>query len=353
MRSSLSRARGRIRASRLLVIVLSAANSATVAGAQQAPTAPPSYSPATLPGKGLAQHPFLYAGEWDYRKPEQTMFIVRDGKVQWSYSIPIRAADSTLQEWGDATLRSDGNIVFSRKTGAGIVTPEKRLIWNYDAPKGFEVHVAQPIGLDRVMIVQNGDPAKAMFFNVKTNTLEREIRLPVANPAKSHSQFRAVRYTKSGGLLAAHMDWNKVSEYDSAGKEIWAVAVLSPWTALRLPNGNTLVSSNNGFVKEFTPKGDVVWQYDRTDAAAVGIRVFNVQGINRLANGNTIIANWVPNGIKDPKEWPNSVQILEVTPSKQIVWALRSWDEPANFGPATTLQLLDERGVPEKGELIR
>ena len=59
------------------------------------------------------------------------------------------------------------------------------------------------------------------------------------------------------------------------------------------------------------------------------------------------------NGIKDPKEWPGSVQILEVTPTKEIVWALRSWDEPANFGPATTLQLLDEQGVPERGELIR
>ena len=84
---------------------------------QAAPPTPTSYSPATLPGKGLAQHPFLYAGESDYRKPEQTMFIVRDGRVQWTYSIPIRAADSTLQEWGDATLRSDGNIVFSRKNG--------------------------------------------------------------------------------------------------------------------------------------------------------------------------------------------------------------------------------------------
>ena len=312
-----------------------------------------SYAPPTLPGRGLAQHPFLYAGEWDYRKPEQTMFIVRDGKVQWTYSIPIRAADSTLQEWGDATLRSDGNILFSRKTGAGIVRPDRTLLWNYDAPKGYEVHVAQPIGLDRVMLVQNGNPAKVMFFNVKTNTLERELKLPVANPANPHGQFRAVRYTKAGTILAAHMDWNKVAEYDSSGKNIWEVAVLSPWTALRLPNGNTLVSSNNGFVKEFSPKGDVVWQYDKSDAAAAGIRLFNTQGIARLANGNTILSSWMANGIKDPKEWPGAVQFIEVTPDKKIVWALRSWDEPANLGPATTIQLLDQPGVPELGELIR
>jgi hypothetical protein len=315
--------------------------------------ASPSYSPPELPGKGLAQHPFLYAGEWDYRKPVQTMFIVRDGKVQWTYSIPIRTTDSTLQEWGDATLRSDGNIVFSRKTGAGIVRPDRTLLWNYDAPKGYEVHVAQPIGLDRVMIVQNGNPAKVMFFNVKTNTLEKELTLPVANPANAHAQFRAVRYTKAGTILAAHMDWNKVTEYDTTGRKLWEVAVLSPWTALRLPNGNTLVSSNNGFVKEFNARGDVVWQYDKSDAAAAGIRLFNTQGIARLPNGNTILSSWMANGIKDPKEWPGAVQFIEVTTDKKIVWALRSWDEPANLGPATTIQLLDQPGIPEQGDLIR
>jgi outer membrane protein assembly factor BamB len=337
----------------LLVFCAFTAN-LSVARAQTAtsPVAAP-YSPPNLPGKGLAQHPFLYAGEWDYRKPEQTMFVVRDGKVQWTYSIPIRAADSTLQEWGDATLRSDGNIVFSRKTGAGIVSPDRKLLWNYDAPKGFEVHVAQPIGLDRVMIVQNGNPAKVMFFNVKTNTLEKELPLPVANPANAHAQFRAVRYTKAGTILAAHMDWNKVTEYDSTGRKIWEVAVLSPWTALRLPSGNTLVSSNNGFVKEFNAKGDVVWQYDKSDAAAAGIRLFNTQGIARLPNGNTVLSSWMANGIKDPKEWPGAVQFIEVTPDKKIVWALRSWDEPANLGPATTIQLLDQPGIPEQGDLIR
>jgi hypothetical protein len=50
--------------------------------------APP--SSAKMPGKGAAQHPFLYAGEWDTRKPlEQSIFMVRDGKSVWQYSIPL------------------------------------------------------------------------------------------------------------------------------------------------------------------------------------------------------------------------------------------------------------------------
>ena len=306
-----------------------------------------------LPGHGLAQHPFLYAGEWDYRKPEQTMFLVREGQVVWTYSIPLKTPDGTLQEWGDATLLSNGNIVFSRKTGAGIVTPEKKLLWNYDAPKGTEIHVAQPLGLERVMLVQNGDPAKLMIVNITTGETEKELKLPTGNPAKPHYQFRRVRMTKAGTFLAAHMDNNKVAEYDASGKELWAVAVLSPWAAVRLPNGNTLVSSNYGFVRELNPKGDTVWEFTKEDAAAAGLRTFVIQEVNRLANGHTVFSSWCANGLKDPQEWPASVQILEVTSDKKIVWALRSWDDPADFGPATVIQLLDEPGVPENGDLLR
>ena len=312
-----------------------------------------SISPAELPGRGLAEHPFLYAGEWDHRKPDQTMFIVRDGKVVWSYSIPIKTTDGVLQEWGDATLLSNGNILFSRKTGAGLVSPDKKLLWNFDAPAGTEIHVAQPIGLDRAFIVQNGELPKLMVVDLHNGKIEKEFALPVANPAKSHGQFRSVRMTPTGTFLAAHMDWNKVAEYDDRGKEIWSLAVLSPWSALRLPNGNTLVSSNLGFVREYTHDGEVAWACTREDAAKAGIQLFNCQGMQRLRNGNTLISNWCPNGLKDPKDWPASVQFLEVTRDKQIVWALRSWSDPADLGPATTIQILDEPGKAENGDLLR
>jgi hypothetical protein len=344
------------RLSRWLVFLSAAASAVPVIGAgaaEPAPAAPPSYSPAELPGKGLAQHPFLYAGEWDYRKPDQTMFLVRDGRVVWSYSIPIKLPDGTLQEWGDATMLSNGNILFSRKTGAGIVTPDKRLLWNFDAPPGTEIHIAQPVGLDRVMLVENGNPPKLMVVNIASGKTEKELVLPTGNPTNPHGQVRRVRMTKAGTILVAHMDWNKVAEYDANGKEIWSVAVLSPWAAVRLTNGNTLVSSNYGFAKELTPKGETVWEFNKQDAAAAGIRLFVVQEANRLANGNTVLANWCANGIKDSKLWPGSVQILEITPDKKIVWALRSWDAPADFGPASAIQLLDEPGVPENGEQLR
>jgi PQQ-like domain len=324
--------------------------SASVA-AETAPAAAAPNSPAVLPGRGLAQHPFFYAGEWYYTHPEQKMVIVRDGQVVWSYSIPLKNAQGDIQEYSDATLLSNGNVLFARKTGAGLVTPDHRLIWNYDAPKGFEVHIAQPLGLTRAMLIQNGNPAKMMIVDLTTGRTEKEMVLPTGNPLKTHPQFRRARLTAAGTLLAAHMDNNKVAEYDLTGKEIWSIAVPAPWAAVRLKNGNTLVTSNRGFVREYNPQGRVVWELTQADVP--DIKFFSLQEADRLANGDTVISNWCPNGIKNPKDWPTSVQVLEVTPDKKVVWALRAWDEPADLGPATVIQLLDEPGVPEKGEQQR
>jgi hypothetical protein len=42
----------------------------------------------------------------------------------------------------------------------------------------------------------------------------------------------------------------------------------------------------------------------------------------------------------DPSNAP--IQVIEVTPDKKVVWALRSWTPPADLGPATTLQILSQ-----------
>jgi len=44
--------------------------------------------------------------------------------------------------------------------------------------------------------------------------------------------------------------------------------------------------------------------------------------------------------------------VLEVTPTKKVVWALREWKHP-DLGPASSIQLLDEPGAAENGDLQR
>ena len=120
------------------------AEATTNAPATAAAATAVSYAPAVLPGKGLSQHPFLYTGEWDYRKTNQTIFVVRDGKVVWTYPFRTNGANVTLEEFGDATMLSNGNIVFCRKVGASEISPDKKIIWNMEAPKDTEIHSVQP-----------------------------------------------------------------------------------------------------------------------------------------------------------------------------------------------------------------
>lgn len=304
---------------------------------------------APLPGKGAAQHPFLYAGEWDTRKPLQSMFIVRDGKIVWSYSIPLHPAPGANQEFDDATLLANGSIIFSRMSGAGEVNPDKKLVWDYPAPPGTEIHSIQSLGQDRVLIMRNGNPAQAMIINTASGKTEKEIPIPTTVTG-THGQFRHIRMTPAGTILIPHLGEGKVVEYNLAGKALWSVEAKSPWSAVRLKNGNTLIAGDwSGYVREVNPKGETVWEITQKDIP--DFTLFNLQTASRLASGNTVICNWCAGNPKS-EEWAGTVQVFEVTPDKKVVWALSSWTDP-DLGPSTSIQLLDEPGVVENGDLQR
>jgi hypothetical protein len=327
----------------LLALTLSAAAQTAAPAA-----APVSNSPADLPGKGLSQHDFLYCGEWNHIQQQQTMWLIRNGKPVWSYSIPLSVVfnnKADIEELGDCTQLSNGNIVFSTRLGAAEITPDKQLIWQFINPPGTETHSIQPIGLDHVLVAQNGNPARLLLINTTTNKIEKEIQIPVRDPARPHGQLRRARMTPAGTFLVAHMDLGMVAEYDADGKEIWTYATPGPWDAVRLANGNTLITGDaHGYIVEVNLAGKVVWSIDRSDL--LGYKIGNIQDVQRLANGNTVFSNWVPNAVK-PDQWPTTVQLFEVTPDKQVVWALRQWGDPS-LGPASGLQMLDQPGVPEQ-----
>lgn len=281
------------------------------------------WAPAELPGNGLAQHDFFYAGEGAH----ENMYIVRQGKVAWTYSDP-----ATRGEISDAVLMPDGNILFAHQFGVSEITPAKDVVWHYEVPHGFEVHTAQPVGRDRVVIIQNGNPATLMVLNKVTGKTDKEFTLLVKNPTDTHNQFRQARLTSAGTILVAHMDLGKVCEYDTDGKELWSANVASPWSVTPLKNGNVLVASNRRFVREINRAGETVWEFKAADLP--GYRIVGTQTAARLANGDTLINNWCGKGNG------TAVQAFELTADKKLVWALRSWDNP-DLGPSTIIQLLD------------
>src|SRR4029079_10401095 len=82
-----------------------------------------------------------------------------------------------------------------------------------------------------------------------------------------------------------------------------------PFTAIRLDNGNTLVSLTHGNkVAEFSPHGEVVWKVMNDDVQGL---FKDPCGCQRLANGNTVIGSHAAN---------TGVSMVEVTREKKIVW---------------------------------
>jgi hypothetical protein len=286
-------------------------------------------TPPGLPGRGMAQHPMLYIGE-GYDK----ILLINQGKIVWTYST------GATWEYDDVWMLSNGNILFSRMQYVAEITPAKKVVWRFDAPPGTEIHTCQPIGLDKVMFVLNGLPPKLMVVNIKTSAVEVEHALPapsLTDQSTVHGQFRRVRYTAQGTYLVPFLQMDRVVEYDKDFKEVWSYDVKSPWGAIRLRNGNTLITDEKDIrTIEVTPQKQIVWEI-QPDELPPAYRYGNSQSATRLANGNTILCSR-----GGDHQGP---QLVEVTPAKKVVWVLQDWQD---FGPATGVQILDQPGLPER-----
>jgi hypothetical protein len=302
------------------------------ADAQQAADKPA--APAILPGKGASEFDFFYAGEAKDRK----MYIVKNGRITWSYIDTLGRG-----EISDAVLMKNGNVLFAHQFGVTLIDKNKNVLWNYDTPKNHETHTAQPIGTDHVVFIQNGDTAKLLVMNIKTNKIEKQFALQTKGNG-THGQFRHARLTQDGNILVAHMDLGQIREYDINGTQLLSIDMPGVWSVEPLKNGNILACGHEGhktsFAREVNRKGEVVWEYMMSDMP--DYKFPEPQIATRLANGNTLINNWFNQWDSKLDAANLQVQAIEVTPDKKVVWALRSWSAPLNLGPSTTIQLLND-----------
>jgi hypothetical protein len=290
-----------------------------------------------LPGNGLAQHPMLYAGEG-----YNVVFVINQGKVVWSYSL------GSPGEIDDVWMLSNGHVLVAFDQSVVEITPKKEVAWKY-VPAGMnQVHSAQPVGLDKVLFVENALPPHVKLINKTTGAVEIDHPLVApmnGDPGPIHTQFRRFRMTGAGTYLASFLELGKVGEYDKDFNLIWSYDIATPWASMRLHNGNTLITDESArTVREVDGKGTTVWEFKQSDLPA-GLIQQNTQSSERLASGNTVIFS-----SRSPKDatHPN-VQAIEVTPDKKVVWVLQQWQD---LGPAATAQFLDQPGIPENpGEL--
>jgi hypothetical protein len=152
-----------------------------------------------------------------------------------------------------------------------------------------------------------------------------EFDVPNDNKRKTPT-MRQVRRLDNGNTLISASTEDKVIEVSPDKKVVWSYAVPFPYLATRLANGNTLISSGDGygsprgwFVIEVDKDGKTVWKYGGADAPKEQSLRWP-SGHLRLANGNTLIAE-AQGGV-----------IREVSPDKKTVRVIRS---PAMKHPCT------------------
>lgn len=272
---------------------------------------------------------------------QRLAIVAPDGSLEWELKIGAIH---------DAAPLPNGNVLLQQGWQKIVeVTPGKKTVWEYDAGKmngnegkRVEVHAFQRLANGLTMIVESG-PARIIEVD-GAGSIQHEIKLKVNHP-NPHSDTRLVRKLANGNYLAAHEADGAVREYDPAGKLLWEYEIPlfgkqpkgghgpegfgnAVFSAVRLPNGNTLIGGGNGHcVLEVTPKKEIVWKVEQNDLP--GITLAWVTRVERLPSGNTLVGNC--------HAGPNNPQFIEVTPGKKVVWTFKDF---TNFGNSTPVQMV-------------
>ena len=153
---------------------------------------------------------------------------------------------------------------------------------------------------------------------------------------EAFARVRLVRETVAGTFLVTADD--VVFEGKADGTIIWQAKVLAKvkphaWQALRLANGQTVVSTGYGAnFQVFGVDGKLVDSI--TGPANVNPSFY--AGFQILDNGNMLVSNWQGHG---PKFGASGTQILEHTPAGALAW---NWkQDPAKFSSIQGVIVLD------------
>ena len=148
-----------------------------------------------------------------------------------------------------------------------------------------------------------------------------------------------MRKLDNGNYLVCHSGAHIVREYTPKGKIVFEVEVDNvAFSALRLKNGNTLVSSLDN-ITEFDPKGKAVWNFANTDIDDLNIGF--MCGMQVLPNGNYAIG--VYGAYKKDKKSGKTGQVglMEITRDKKLAWY---YSNPKADKSMMSVQLLDAKG---------
>jgi len=264
----------------------------------------------------------------------KTAIIGEDSKAAWEYSGGSR----------DGFVLPNGNVLIAYSDRVEEVTRDKQIVFSYKRSKeNSEIGTTQRLYNGNTLVTELGARPRLLEVDPKGNIMLDVPLQPETDNA--HMQTRMARQLRNGNYLVPHLLAFAVKEYSPDGKVVRVFktdfeelggrkAENWPFTAIRLDNGNTLVSLTHGNkVVELNPQGEIVWKAINDDVRGL---FQDPCGSQRLANGNTVVGSHAAN---------KGISMVELTPEKKIVWTS---DHPLAAG-VHHFQILTTNGKPEPG----
>lgn len=293
---------------------------------------------AAFPALGLAS-PFAQAGPGhafictDYVQGK-VLVISSAGKLDWEYDGATNC--------NDVWALPNGNLLFNTGHGVKEVTRAKQIVFDYESAS--EIYACQRLTNGNTFI---GECNAGRLLEVSpAGTIAKEIHLLPPGVDGGHTFMRNARRLDNGNYLVAHYGLNVVREYDPAGKLTREIpAAGGPHSVVRLPKGHTLISCadgpGGGRVFEVDTNGQTVWQVRGEELPGVSLRF--MAGLERLPNGNTLMANWLGHR----HQFGQTADLIEVTPDKRVVWKCYGGPDIKTISSALILDGLEfQGGVP-------
>jgi hypothetical protein len=303
------------------------------AAACPAPGASPNYGLRQDSDSGIT-HAFLATGPATY-------ITDGSGAVVWTY--PENTRDGWVLPGGNVLLAITRSADFPGG-GAVEVTRDGKVVFQFKGTQA-EVNTVQALADGRYLLTEAGPKPRLIEVDREGMVL---VEVPLQAQTKdTHLQSRMARKLAGGNYLVPQLLDKVVREYTPAGKVAWEARTPDdppecwPFTAIRLPDGNTLSTCTHGnTVVEFDRQGKIVWQLRNDDLPAPLLK--DPCGAQRLPNGNTVICSY-------GQGKPGEVKLLEVTREKKLVWTLRD-DRPHGIHE---VQILDTNGRKLDGPAMR
>ena len=278
----------------------------------------------------VAGHPFVCT---DYTQGK-VFIISAEGKIEWDYPAP---------SCNDVWILPGGNLLFNTGHGVKEVTRAKEVVFSYESASA--IYACQRLANGLTFI---GECNSGRLLEVdRAGRVVKEVRLLPPGADGGGAFMRNARRLDNGHYLVAHYGLDVVREYDDRGTVVREIpAPGGPHTAIRLPNGNTLVAcadrpSGDAHVFEVDAAGKTVWSVANDDLP--GIHLKFMTGLQRLPNGNTVLTNWLGHG-----HFGEAPHIIEVTPDKRVVWTYANHHD---LRTVSSVQLLDVPGDVTRGEI--